>query len=135
MSYDEWDDERTERGATKTATRVDVKTIPAGRYAIDDETGKLHFYKIDRPSEGRWRGYTFVNEIVGGGFAGASVRYPVRDKARRERILREIATDVEGAMTRYGKELGVCGHCGRELTDEDSRARGIGPVCAGNLGW
>jgi uncharacterized protein DUF6011 len=33
-------------------------------------------------------------------------------------------------MVRYGQELGECGHCGRTLTDEASRAAGIGPVCA-----
>jgi len=29
----------------------------------------------------------------------------------------------------YGTELGECGVCGRTLTDEKSRAYGIGPVC------
>ena len=35
----------------------------------------------------------------------------------------------------YGRELGVCGVCGRTLTDENSREAGIGPVCAVNMGW
>ena len=30
---------------------------------------------------------------------------------------------------------GSCGHCGRTLTNEESRARGIGPICAGKMGW
>lgn len=33
------------------------------------------------------------------------------------------------AMEAYGKLLGVCGCCGRSLTDPESRARGIGPEC------
>jgi hypothetical protein len=33
------------------------------------------------------------------------------------------------AAARYGRELGQCGLCGRDLTDEASRAAGIGPVC------
>jgi hypothetical protein len=32
---------------------------------------------------------------------------------------------------RYGLELGHCGRCGRELTNEASREAGIGPICAG----
>jgi len=32
---------------------------------------------------------------------------------------------------RFGQITGTCGHCGRTLTDEDSIAAGIGPVCAG----
>jgi hypothetical protein len=31
----------------------------------------------------------------------------------------------------FGKLYGVCIRCGRDLTDEESIARGIGPVCAG----
>lgn len=39
------------------------------------------------------------------------------------------------ASNRNGRELGHCGVCGRTLTDEESRARGIGPICAENNGW
>lgn len=34
------------------------------------------------------------------------------------------------AMALYGREIGSCGRCGRHLTDEASRARGLGPECA-----
>lgn len=33
----------------------------------------------------------------------------------------------------YGKMYGMCMACGRTLTDEDSIAAGIGPVCAGKM--
>jgi hypothetical protein len=36
---------------------------------------------------------------------------------------------------RYGKLYGVCAICGRTLTNEESIERGIGPVCAGRMGW
>jgi hypothetical protein len=32
---------------------------------------------------------------------------------------------------KFGKIYGFCGRCGRTLTDDDSIAAGIGPVCAG----
>jgi len=31
----------------------------------------------------------------------------------------------------YGLAMGACAHCGRDLTDENSIALGLGPVCAG----
>lgn len=37
-------------------------------------------------------------------------------------------------MENYGKRTGVCCVCGRELTNEESVARGIGPICASYFG-
>lgn len=99
--------------------------VPEGRYAVEMD-GKLHFFKVRRPTEGRWDGYTFVDEQAG------PQTYPVR-RDRRNAVLTLIAQDTHGALVRYGHELGRCGVCGLELTDEESRARGIGPVCAGKL--
>ncbi len=45
-------------------------------------------------------------------------------------ILAGILVDPRAATVLYGRELGVCGVCSRTLTDESSRAAGIGPVCA-----
>jgi hypothetical protein len=52
-------------------------------------------------------------------------------------LLERIACteDIPAAIVTYGTELGVCGRCGRHLTDEDSRVAGIGPDCASRLGW
>lgn len=33
----------------------------------------------------------------------------------------------------YGKMYGMCMLCGRTLTDEESVAMGIGPICAGKM--
>ena len=104
-------------------------TVAAGRYAVqlaDDD--QLRFYKVDTPTEGRWAGRTFVNMYA------SDDRYPVRG-ARATQVLAAIAADPQAAMLRYGQEIGACGHCGRKLTDEASRARGIGPVCAGRMEW
>ena len=37
------------------------------------------------------------------------------------------------AAQAFGRLYGVCCQCGRDLTDEDSIAAGIGPVCAGKF--
>lgn len=99
-----------------------------GRYAVEID-GVLKFFKVDKPTEGRWAGYTFVK------VQASDDLYNIRDRAYRERILAIIAEDPQGAMLRYGKEIGKCGHCGRTLTNEDSRERGIGPICADKMGW
>lgn len=102
--------------------------VPAGRYAIDTSTG-LAFYRVDRPTEGKWAGRTFVSVQAGPNL------FPVRDVGARLGILATIAKDPAAASMRYGRELGHCGVCGLELTNEESRARGIGPICAGKMSW
>lgn len=37
--------------------------------------------------------------------------------------------DAEQVFAEYGKRFGVCCVCGRELTNEQSVADGIGPIC------
>lgn len=37
--------------------------------------------------------------------------------------------DAESVFAEYGKRFGVCCMCGRELTNEESVAAGIGPIC------
>ena len=88
--------------------------------------GQLRFYHVDRPTEGRWAGYVFVSQQAGDDL------YPVKGHARA-RVLLAISVDPAAASRRYGRELGVCGVCGRTLTDPESRAAGIGPVCAGRF--
>lgn len=100
--------------------------VPDGRYAIYDRDGKLRFYHVrTRLSRGYTRPATFVDEQAG------STRYPIKDSKRRNEVLAAIDADPT-SLVRYGIELGMCGVCGRELTDDVSRARGLGPVCAKN---
>ena len=117
-----WAAERqTKAAATPAAT--EVPDVPAGRYAVENEDGDLRFYKVDRPEEGRWAGYTFLSVQASDEF------HPIKGSARAV-ILGKIAVDPKAASARYGTLLGSCGVCGRTLTDETSRARGIGPECA-----
>jgi hypothetical protein len=103
-----------------------------GRYAILGgamSEDVVKFYKVDAPTEGRWAGYVFVK------VQASDELHAIKNRDEKTRIIHEIAKDPEGAMLRYGRELGHCGHCGRTLTNEESRARGIGPICAGKMGW
>lgn len=101
--------------------------VPAGRYAIENAEGVLRFYVVDRPDRGRWAGYTFLSVMA------SDELHPIKDHSAKYVILQQIEADPMAALTRYGREIGVCGVCGRTLTNEDSRAAGIGPVCAGRI--
>lgn len=111
--------------ATPEQPKVDV---PEGHYAVDGEDGTLKFYKLDKPTEGRWAGYTFLKVQASDDF------FPVKGAAKHV-IIEKIAADVRGALVRYGHELGKCGVCNRTLTNKPSREAGIGPVCAEKGGF
>ena len=53
----------------------------------------------------------------------------------RQAAIVRAAADPLAAAIAYGKEFGQCAVCGRELSDPVSIERGIGPICADNLGW
>ncbi|ABE67463.1 hypothetical protein PBI_QYRZULA_43 [Mycobacterium phage Qyrzula] len=109
-----------------------AEVVPAGRYAIDTNDGAVNgvaFYKVDRPETGKWAGYVFVKLLVSDSEQRMSF-------AASKAVLNRIAeVGAEAASARYGHEIGRCGICDRTLTNDESRARGIGPVCAANAGW
>lgn len=104
-------------------------TVPAGRYALKEEDGVTRFYRVDRPTEGRWAGYVFVK------IQASDDLHPIKDRSRKAAIIAAIEEDPRGAAILYGQEIGSCGVCGRTLTDETSRAYGIGPICRERTGW
>lgn len=102
------------------------KQIMPGRYAIEDD-GVLKFYKVDIGKEGKWFGQIFLS------IQGGDEFYPITNRKKRNKILNEIMKEGILAMQRYGRELGHCAICGLTLTDEESRRRGIGPICFSKL--
>lgn len=105
-----------------------LNKVIQGRYFIVDPKDNVEkFIHVDKPTEGNWKGYTFVK------VRASDDLYPIRDRQHREMILVEIAKDPVTAMSLYGEKLGVCGRCGRTLTQIDSRLRGLGPICAGKV--
>ena len=96
--------------------------VPDGRYAVEID-GTTKFYRVNTPSQGKWKGYTFVE------VQASDDLYPVRDRHARMAIFDRIGNDPKAASALYGQRIGRCGVCGRTLTDEESRALGIGPIC------
>lgn len=98
--------------------------VPAGRYAVPTEAGHLAFYEV---WVARSNGYRGVSLQVSDDFRPMS-------RAASKAILAKIAEI--GALEcskEYGKKIGECGRCYRTLTNPDSIARGIGPICAGKF--
>lgn len=108
--------------------RDQLPDVKEGRYAVEND-GVLKFYRVDRPADGKWAGRTFVSVQASDDF------HPIKAWDSKVQILNLIAADPKEAMLRYGKELGKCGHCGRTLTNEESRQYGIGPICREGVGW
>jgi Family of unknown function (DUF6011) len=104
-------------------TRERVPDVPAGRYAIRFRDNNVKFYRVDRPTEGRWAGWTFLSVQAG------DELYPIKETSAKLAVLRIIAANPLEACSLYGREIGACGVCGRTLTNEESRRLGIGPVC------
>lgn len=120
------------RHPANDATIPAADIVPEGRYAVPTEDGalnKLAFYKVDRPTEGKWAGYVFVKLML-------SDNEQRMSKAAGAAILAKIAqVGAANASAAYGREFKHCGVCGRGLTNDESRKVGIGPDCRAKLGW
>lgn len=108
---------------------IEYPHVPNGRYAINTDDGHLAFYRVTSPEDGHWAGYVFVEQQVSDDF------HAVRNTQTKLSILSRIAEDPQKAMLEYGRAIGRCGHCGRTLTNEESRAIGIGPICRSRWAW
>lgn len=113
--------------ATQTDAWKRPNCVPDGEYALVQD-GVVKFYTVQTPDKGNYAGICFVSVHA------SDERYNLKGRTRHE-VLDAIAADPRAAAIRYGQETNHCSRCGRELTDEASRAAGIGPVCARKVGW
>lgn len=107
---------------------VDLPDVPVGSYAIDgsaDATNEIMFVEVWVGRTGEVR----VSQQV------SDSRVTMPRNATAGILDRIMDAGVEASMARYGHEMGECGACHRKLTNDESRARGIGPVCAAKRGW
>jgi uncharacterized protein DUF6011 len=107
--------------------------IPNGRYAFVNDADVVKFFRVTRVERGMGaEARTFIRVAA----MGSDTPYPIRDWMVRKAVLdkiRELGPLRCAQM--YGRHLGHCGRCGRELTDETSRGIGIGPDCRTKEGW
>lgn len=99
--------------------------LPAGRYALYYKpTSAVRFFTVEYGNpKGRYPYFLFLTEHAGPN------RIPIRQKELKDTIISAILRDVPAALRMFAVETNTCGKCGTELTDPESRSRGIGPVC------
>jgi hypothetical protein len=102
---------------------ADGREVHAGSYGIptpgDDFTNATTFFKLWIGDRGGWNIKMYVSDDT------YKIGFPLQLS-----VLSQIADGPEAAASLFGHEYGRCGICGRGLTNDESRARGIGPVCA-----
>lgn len=104
--------------------------VPEGRYAVTGKDGATDFYKVEHGKPGtKWASFLFLSQQCSDDYV------PVKAVPVKLAVLAKIVADgILDAAKRYGTELGVCGVCAKTLTDPESIAKGIGPVCESKLG-
>jgi hypothetical protein len=115
-----------------TVNKVDSFTdIPDGYYAITADEGHTSFYRVS----------TF-KETPRYPVPGRRVQLQMSDALQnmsrviRDTVLRKIRdAGPKAAAERYAREIGNCYSCGRTLTNDESRAVGIGPTCRSKVTW
>lgn len=98
------------------------------RFAVDTQEGavnKVAFWWIV-PGKRDHAGKFFLRQVIGG---QGPVRVRMSPEAMVSIARKIMAAGPSEAMLRYGREMGACGACGTELTNDESRALGIGPEC------
>jgi hypothetical protein len=122
----------TPRAAKPKAAPRARPDVPEGRYALPNAAGDdVVFYGVDRPTRGRWAGYTFLKQLVGAPGAFDERRVP---REREASVLAAIAADPAAAALRFSRHFTVCSRCLSPLSQVRSRATGFGSTCAGHLG-
>lgn len=123
--------------ANKLQTKVPIGLLlstPDGRYAVrPDSDTPYTFFRISRPKSGLLKGTLKVQTQHSESYKLTMVVYSeervVVYDTRRDEQLKLVLVDPNGAGIAYGRELGRCMRCGKELTDERSRWYSIGPEC------
>lgn len=108
------------------------------RLRFDEPTiGRVHIKHGPRGASvtdgGPYGGDTFFGRIMPDGlFIPARSARGLDDEKRAAlwTLLKELREDTRGALAKRGRELGWCCVCGRPLSDPESVAAGIGPICA-----
>lgn len=105
--------------------------IPDGRYAVyndDQSVNDIAFYEVENVTKtGKWEGWTFVRQIVGGDEQRLS------QKQGKAILAKIAAAGVVESFQLYGRSTQKCGVCNTNLTNKESREYGIGPICREKL--
>jgi hypothetical protein len=121
----QYEEQETDKGRKRTGVLVlpDGRKVYAGSYGVETPgeafTNDTTFFQLWIGDRGGWNIRMYVSDDK------YKISFPLQLA-----VLTLIAADPEAAASLFGHEYGRCGICGRGLTNDESRARGIGPVCA-----
>ena len=103
-----------------------TRLTPTQAEAYQAFTALWEKYDISRP-----RAFQIFKEL----FGYEEIPYFMNlDVPTAERITRELQPKrLLKTLSYAGQKTGVCQICGRELTDEESIVKGVGPVCEQKL--
>lgn len=108
--------------APKAPRKVeDAPKMPDSGYYCAEYLGVLRFYAV-KPGKGKWEGRVWLNRF----------RSDFQDRVGREEqrvVVAAILADPIAAREQFARETVHCFRCGRKLTDQASRDRGVGPEC------
>ncbi|MEQ6332914.1 DUF6011 domain-containing protein [Sphingobium sp. MK2] len=94
------------------------------RFAYKPDKGVIYIRLADKEVE------AYFGRIEGGKFFKSRECTPEHEEA-----ILTAAADPHAAAIAYGRREGACSVCGRGLTNHASIDDGIGPICAGRMGW
>jgi hypothetical protein len=129
---------------------IDISSLPNGYYALPDMSGKHAFIYLmvrrTRRKMFRDRRFVYGQKIVGGEWVPEGtieIKEWSQDAKRLcgemkpddvyrgefEEVIPMLLANPKVWAIVFGQQIGRCGRCGKTLTDDDSRAAGIGPEC------
>ncbi len=104
-----------------------MKQVPSGHYALRRPDGTVDFLRVYRENEGRHNQRDWIVRLQGAPGSFAEIKMPYR---LMYLAAGHLTKDLRAASILFGQETRTCGVCNSPLTNEKSRAAGIGPVCA-----
>jgi hypothetical protein len=104
-------------------------SIPDARYAFMNDEGNPVFFRV---KTSKTNGVRYVDRVLG---SPGDFRYVKMSKTAIARCINKIKDDPALYSMMFGVMVGYCGVCGSPLTDPNSIAMGIGPVCAVKYDW
>lgn len=100
--------------------------VPTGYYAVASrKPGQdLDFFRVNTPTKGKWVGWSFAEEMIGG---QGRTKIDRQSQVAALDAIEAAGADVAGKL--YADKIHNCYKCNLLLTDDESRARGMGLKC------
>ncbi|HEX4502174.1 MAG TPA: DUF6011 domain-containing protein [Scandinavium sp.] len=108
------------------------ENIPDGRYAIVGKDRNFKFFRVVTRNPDTINATRIVQKVLG---APGDFRYVRPTESEWTMAVEEITKDPGFHSALFGMKVGACGVCGSPLTDPESIALGIGPICARKYDW